>query len=224
MISIIVPILNEEKNIQRLQKNLKALQGEFEVVFCDGGSTDRTLELIDPAFRVVNGRKGRGYQMNEGAKSATGDLLFFIHCDTVLEEDVLNKISLNVKTGKSVGYLRLEFDSASWLMKICAFMSGLRTSVRKIVYGDQGIIITRELLEQLGGIPQLPIMEDLEFSLRLKKQNIPLEQVRSKIITSSRRFEENGMFRTMQQMQKLQLKYLFGKNVELILNEYNDVR
>lgn len=224
MISIIVPVLNEEENVRKLQENLKTLEGDFEVIFCDGGSTDRTLERIAPGFTVVKNQKGRGYQMNAGAKAARGDVLFFVHCDVKLEKNVLTQIPESVRNGEAVGYLKICFDSDKCLMKVCAFMSGLRTSMRKIVYGDQGIVIQRELLEELGGIPELPLMEDLEFSLRLKKKKVPLERIKSSITTSARRFEKNGMLWTMWQMQKMQIRYLLGAKAENMLYEYKDVR
>lgn len=224
MISIIVPVLNEEENVKRLQENLKSLEGEFEVIFCDGGSTDQTLERIAPEFTVIKNQKGRGYQMNAGAKMARGDLLFFIHCDVQLEKNVLKKIPECVKMGQAVGYLQIRFDSDKLLMKICAVMSGLRVSMRKIVYGDQGIVIQRELFEKMGRIPELPLMEDLEFSLRLKKKKVPLQKIQSSITTSARRFEKNGLLWTMWQMQKMQIRYLLGAKAEDMLYEYKDIR
>lgn len=224
MVSIIIPVLNEEKNIKTIQDNLQDLKGDFEVIFCDGGSTDTTVEQIREPFRIIKGRKGRGYQMNDGAKAAKGDILFFIHCDVKLEEDVLEKIPASVREGRVVGYLQLRFDSNKILMKICAFMSGLRASVRKIVYGDQGFVLHRDLFERVGKIPDLPLMEDLEFSLRLKKQRIPLVKMQSRILTSDRRFEKGGMFRTMWKMQQLQVKYLMGTKAETMVGEYQNIR
>lgn len=224
MVSIIIPVLNEEKNIIKLQKNLEKLEGDFEVIFCDGGSTDRTIERIESKYQVVTNKKGRGYQMNAAAAKAKGDLLVFIHCDVELESDLLTKIPDNVKEGRAVGYMKLRFDSAHFLMKICAFMSGLRASIRKIVYGDQGFVIRKELLERVGGIPQIPLMEDLEFSIRLRKNRIPFEMIKSTITTSARRFEENGMLSTMWQMQKMQVKYLLGAKEQSMQYEYKDIR
>lgn len=224
MVSIIVPVFNEEENIIKLQKTLENLEGDFEVIFCDGGSTDHTLERIRPKYHIVRSRKGRGYQMNAGAAKAQGEILFFLHCDAVLESNVLEKIPDCIKRGAAVGYMKLKFDSDSILMKICAVMSDLRVSMRKIVYGDQGIVIRKELLEHLGGIPAIPLMEDLEFSIRLRKQRIPLKKIKSTITTSARRFEENGELRTMWQMQKMQVKYLLGENAESMKYEYKDIR
>lgn len=224
MVSIIIPVLNEEKGIVGLQKNLKKLLGEYEVIFSDGGSTDRTLELISQEFRVVRGEKGRGCQMNRAAKEAAGDILFFIHSDVRLKRDVLLNIPDQVRQGEAAGCLKIVFDSPHILMRICGFMSNLRVKFRKIVFADQGIIIQKELFWKMGGMPELPLMEDYEFSLRMKRSKIPFIRLNSPILVSSRRFQKYGMLWTMWQMQKFQLKYILGVNVEKIAQKYEDIR
>lgn len=224
MVSIIIPVLNEEKGIVGLQKNLKKLLGEYEVIFSDGGSTDRTLELISQEFRVVRGEKGRGCQMNRAAKEAAGDILFFIHSDVRLKRDVLLNIPDQVRQGEAAGCLKIVFDSHHILMRICGFMSNLRVKFRKIVFADQGIIIQKELFWKMGGMPELPLMEDYEFSLRMKRSKIPFIRLNSPILVSSRRFQKYGMLWTMWQMQKFQLKYILGGNVEKIAQKYEDIR
>ena len=224
MVSIIIPVLNEEKGIVGLQKNLKKLLGEYEVIFSDGGSTDRTLELISQEFRVVRGEKGRGCQMNRAAKEAAGDILFFIHSDVRLKRDVLLNIPDQVRRGEAAGCLKIVFDSPHILMRICGFMSNLRVKFRKIVFADQGIIIQKELFWKMGGMPELPLMEDYEFSLWMKRSKIPFIRLNSPILVSSRRFQKYGMLWTMWQMQKFQLKYILGGNVEKIAQKYEDIR
>ncbi len=224
MVSIIIPVLNEEKNIQKIQDNLSQLEGDYEVIFSDGGSTDRTVELIRSPFRVITGNKGRGVQMNRGAREAKGDILFFIHCDVALEKDVLQKLPLAVKEGNAVGYLRIVFVSKHWLMKVCGFMSDMRSRFRKIVFADQSFIIHRDLLEKCGRIPELRFMEDYELSIRLKEQKIPVVKVPSRIYASSRRFEKNGMLRTMWQMQVMQARYRKSRNVGTMEEEYGMIR
>jgi rSAM/selenodomain-associated transferase 2 len=224
MVSIIIPIYNEEKNIRRIQDNLKKLKGDFEVIFCDGGSVDKTISLIDYNFNVVDAPKGRANQMNYGASIAKGDILFFLHCDSEIEKDAIVKIQKAVNEGFSVGCLKLKFDTSKPLMKVCSYMSNLRVKVRHIAFGDQGIFITKDLFEKIGHIPSLPIMEDLELSIRLKKRKIYFKQIDSVIKTSSRRFLDKGIIKTMIQMQKLQLKYLRGEDIEEINREYRDIR
>ena len=224
MISIIIPIYNEEKNIRKIQDNLLKLQGDYEVIFCDGGSSDKTIDLIDNCFTVISCLKGRASQMNHGSKYAKGDILFFLHCDSKIEEDVIIKIQDEINKGCRLGCLKLKFDNEIIWMKICGYMSNLRVKIRKIAFGDQGIFMTKELFEKIGGMPNLPIMEDLELSLRLRKNKYYFKQINSEIITSSRRFLDKGIFKTILHMQKLQIKYLCGKDINEINREYRDIR
>lgn len=224
MVSIIIPIYNEEKNIIKFQRSLSKLRGNFEVIFCDGGSSDKTIDLIDSCFTVINSPKGRANQMNYGSKVAKGDILFFLHCDSIIEDDVIIKIQEEINEGCKVGCLKLKFDNEIIWMKICGYMSNLRVKLRKIAFGDQGIFIKKELFEEIGGMPDLPIMEDLELSLRLKRNKYYFKQIDSYIITSSRRFLDKGIFKTMAQMQKLQLQYLCGRDINKINKEYRDIR
>ena len=149
MVSIIIPIYNEEKNIRKLQDNLSKLKGNFEVIFCDGGSSDNTVNLIEDCYIVLNSPKGRANQMNYGSKFAKGYILFFLHCDSIIEEDVIIKIQEEVNRGCKVGCLKLKYDNEIIWMQICAFMSNLRVKLRKIAFGDQGIFIKKELFEEM---------------------------------------------------------------------------
>lgn len=224
MISIIIPIYNEEKNIIKLQDNLAKLKGNFEVIFCDGGSSDKTKDLIKTTFTLINCPKGRANQMNYGSEVSNGDVLFFLHCDSVIEEDVIIKIQNEIDRGCKLGCLKLKFDNEIIWMKVCGYMSNLRVKLRKIAFGDQGIFITKELFQEIGGMPNLPIMEDLEFSLMLKRKKYYFKQIDSQITTSSRRFLDKGIFKAMTQMQKLQLQYLCGRDINEINKEYRDIR
>lgn len=224
MVSIVIPIYNEEKNIKNLQDNLSKLKGEFEVIFCDGGSKDNTINLIDKKYTVLNSPKGRANQMNYGSDYAKGDILFFLHCDSIIEEDVILKIQDCINKGHKVGCLKLQFDDDIIWMKICGIMSNLRVKFRKIAFGDQGIFIQKDVFKEIGKMPVLPIMEDFELSLRLRRKKYYIKQIDSKIVTSARRFTSKGIFKTMYQMQKLQIQYLCGRNIDEINKEYRDIR
>jgi Glycosyltransferases, probably involved in cell wall biogenesis len=107
MISIIIPTYNEEKNIMKIQENLSRLKGEFEVIFCDGGSLDNTFSSIDKKYIKLHSPKGRANQMNYGSEVAKGDILFFLHCDSVIEDNVLLKIQEEINKGSKVGCLKI---------------------------------------------------------------------------------------------------------------------
>ncbi|KMT22480.1 TIGR04283 family arsenosugar biosynthesis glycosyltransferase [Clostridium cylindrosporum] len=221
--SIIVPTLNEEENIQLLLENIKSLKGDYEVIFSDGGSKDKTLSIIGDKHKIVNSKKGRANQMNTAAKVSVGEVLLFLHCDSILQKDALLKIEEKINKGYSVGCFNIAFDSSSIWMKICGILSNLRVRLRQIAFGDQGIFMKREVFYEVGGIPSLPIMEDYELSLRLRK-SYRICQVDSRIKTSSRRFIKGGIFSTMWKMQRLQSMYRRGVNIEEINRMYKDVR
>lgn len=221
--SIIVPIYNEEKTILGFINNLSTLKGNYEVIFSDGGSSDLTTTYINNKYTVLNSKKGRANQMNYGAKYATGDILLFIHCDSLLEEDVLIKIEEAINKGHSVGCLKLKFKTSNIWMKCCENLSNFRVKSRQIAFGDQGIFMKREVFKEIGGIPNLPIMEDYQLSINLKKK-YKIHQVNSRIITSPRRYEQNGIFKTMFHMQKLQRMFRKGEDIEVINKMYRDIR
>lgn len=227
MISIIVPVYNEEKNIIALLEELNKLKGESEILITDGESRDSTLEMLEKSelpLKIVTGAKGRGRQMNNAAELALGEILFFLHSDSKLEDDVLFKITQAIQEGANWGCLKLAFDQESFLLKFTAYMSNRRVTKKQIVFGDQGIFMTRELFQKAGGFPALPIMEDYELSLRLKKLEQRPMQINSTIITSARRFEKNGVLATMLKMQKLRKQYDKGRDIQSILEEYQDIR
>jgi rSAM/selenodomain-associated transferase 2 len=228
MISIIVPTYNEEKNAGRLLAVLSSLDGEREVIFVDGGSHDRTRETLQNSLpqgaRVLEARRGRAAQCNAASLEARGDIMLFLHADSLVEPDALGRIEGAVEKGAEWGCLKLCFDDAHPLMVLCAFLSNRRARRRGIVFGDQGIFIRSELFRREGGFPEMPLMEDYAFSLRLAGRGIFPVQVESPIVTSARRFREGGRLRTMFRMWRLRRLYRNGLDIESIATRYLDVR
>ena len=224
MISIIIPVLNEEKTIEGLLDNLAALSGMKEIIVADGGSTDRTKELAKSKATVIDCLPGRGLQCNIGALRSKGDILFFIHADSQLMPEALAEIENAVAKGAAWGCLKLRFDDTHWLMRLVEWGSNFRARRRSIVFGDQGIFIKRNLLASLGGFPDLPLMEDYQLSLNLQERQITPVQVNSWITTSARRFTEVGFLRALWQMRRLRKLYRRGVDIDVIRAMYQDIR
>lgn len=224
-ISVIVPIYNEESTIIRMQEQLRGIQDKCEVLLVDGGSTDRTLELIEPEFRVLHSKKGRANQMNLGAKESSGDVLFFLHCDSELPDEPLEHIRYVMKDHRA-GCFGIAFHSKNFFMFTCRVISNHRVKDRKVMFGDQGIFIDRELFFNIGMFPDMPIMEDYEFSLRLKKLGERLGMAGRRIYTSDRRFPKGTIpkLRVMWKMNRLRKMYRDGVSIDAIAQMYRDVR
>lgn len=222
-ISIIIPVLNESKNIDRMIEMLEQLDGDKELIFVDGGSTDATKELIPPAYMVVSTEPGRGRQLNKGAECATGDVMLFLHCDSILGSNGLRSIEEAAAAGYQAGCFSMSFDSKHWLLSIIAYLSNCRARLLGIIFGDQGMFVTKDLFQSLGGFSDIPIMEDLEFSGRLRKA-AKLKQLKDTIVTSARRFERKGILRTILFMHKMKLLYWMRKSPEELYRIYRNVR
>lgn len=222
-VSTIIPIYNEESTIEEFQESIRFLNEESEVIFVDGGSTDRTLELIKPEFKVIRSEKGRANQMNYGAKQSTGDIIFFLHCDSEVPRTAIQEIC-KVMEKHEVGCFGIKFHSNNIWMKFCQVISNHRIKDRKVMFGDQGIFIKRELFFEVGGFPKLPIMEDYQLSLTLKEKGVKIGMTKRRIYTSDRRFVEGGRLRVMWKMNRLRAMYRKGVDINEISRMYRDIR
>ena len=218
-----IPVLNEEKTIQRTIKMLEELEGDREVVFVDGGSTDGTTRLIPAHYKQVKSPKGRALQMNAGAKYATGEILLFLHSDSLLGADSLHRIAECIKAGYDGGCFAMMFSTRGFMLNTISFLSNLRVRLLRVMFGDQCIFVKKDVFESLGGFPEIQLMEDLEFSLKLRRHG-KIKQLRAKVITSARRFEKNGILRTMLLMHKLKILYFMGVSPEKLNRMYRNVR
>ena len=225
-IAIIIPTYNEEETIVSLMNQLKGIKDRCEIVFVDGGSTDNTVKLIEESkFRLLHSKKGRNNQMNLGALSVEADILFFLHCDSTLPPNPLKEI-LDLMEIYRAGCFGIAFKSLSPLMFICRYISNHRVFDRKVMFGDQGIVIDRDLFMEIGMYPDLPIMEDYQLSLTLKEKGVKLGMARHRIYTSARRFKGGPIrkLRLMWKMNRLRAKYRRGVDIEEISAMYKDVR
>jgi rSAM/selenodomain-associated transferase 2 len=224
VISVIIPVLNEEKTIGKTLESLIGHQGDFEIIVVDGGSTDKTVEIASQHSTVLASKKGRAQQMNTGAGRAKGEVLFFHHADCLLEKNAFLELWKIMEDQKIVGgAMTYHMDETSLLFRNHIFWSNLRAGLTKIFLGDHGIFVRRSVFDRIGGYPIIPLMEDVALCRSLKKEG-PLVRANSKMISSSRRFKEKGFLRTVLQLWSNRLLYFLGVPAEKLAGSYEAVR
>lgn len=225
-ISIIVPALNEAESVEMALSALAPLRSAgAEVILADGGSRDGTADrarsLCD---RVVVAPRGRAAQMNAGAAVASGDVLLFLHIDTSLPVDARERISAGLRaTGRMWGRFDVRILGAHPLLPVVAALMNFRSRATGIATGDQAIFVTRETFWRVGGYPEIALMEDIALSRRLKRETPPL-CLRTKVSTSGRRWDRNGLGRTIVLMWRLRLSYFFGADPAELARAYGYTR
>ena len=221
-ISIIIPTLNESGHIESTLACLEPLRLQgHEVIVVDGGSQDKTLEMARlRADKVIQTTPGRAQQMNVGASQASGDILWFIHADTQVFEHAAQQIRNVMKNEHNHwGRFDIRLSGKHFLLRVVERLMNLRSYLTGIATGDQGIFVRRTCFEAIGRFKPIPLMEDIEISRRLKKWSRPC-CIHDTIITSSRRWEQNGVLRTILLMWRLRLAYALGVSPEKLAHEY----
>lgn len=223
-LSIIIPVLNEEQTIGATLTNLVGVRAE-EVIVVDGGSDDRTREIVRQGNGFLTSSvKGRARQMNHGARIATGDVLLFLHADTRLPHTAKADIDDSLRDARCVGgRFDVQLDSQRWLLVTIGRLISFRSRLSRVATGDQAIFVRRKAFEELGGFPDIPLMEDIAFSRMLKAAG-PIACLESKVITSARRWEKNGPIRTIFLMWTLKSLYLAGVSPHLLARLYTHAR
>jgi len=223
-VSVIIPALNEEKNIRTTLEALKPI-APYEVVVADGGSTDRTREICQSlGTTVLSSPRGRGRQMNEGARRASGDVLLFLHADSRLPPTALDDVCTALSDPQYVGgRFDVELDKDRWMLRVVGRLISLRSRLTKVATGDQAIFVRREVFESIGGYPDIPLMEDVALSRALKRAG-RVACLRSRVITSARRWQMEGLWRTIVKMWTLKLLYLMGVSPLRLKRFYGDAR
>jgi rSAM/selenodomain-associated transferase 2 len=223
-VSVIVPVLDEEKTIATTLEALIAL-APHEIIVVDGGSTDRTAEICQQFdVKVMVSARGRARQMNSGAKAASGDILLFLHADTTLPNSAFDDIRLALGDSRYVGgRFDVELAGQHWMLKVIGAMINYRSRLSKVSTGDQAIFVRRFVFEQIGGYPDIPLMEDLAFC-RMLRHTGEIACLKSRVMTSARRWEIDGVWRTILRMWALKLLYLAGISPNRLKQYYADAR
>jgi rSAM/selenodomain-associated transferase 2 len=198
MISVIIPALNEERALPLTLESLFQQSGDFEVIVVDGGSHDRTVEVAHrwPAVRVITAAAGRAEQMNAGAALAQGELLVFLHADTLLPDNTTQLLAQLADDKAALwGGFHQQFSGRSRSLRFISWLTNTRCLITKVFYGDQGLFVNREMFAKVGGF-QTGHLEDINISKRLRKLSPPVFLAEC-VITDSRKFEQMGPIRSL---------------------------
>lgn len=196
-ISIIIPCLNEARFLPKTIENCKRLEGNFEIIVVDGGSSDGTITAIQKFedVKLFASNQGRAVQMNYGAKKATGEILLFLHADTLLPHKTYTLITNQLQKKNFIGgSFRLKLDKKDVFLKFYSWCS--RFNLEFFTYGDHGIFMKRDVFMDIEGFKEIPFMEDIEIQKRLHRKG-KFKKLNDYVVTSGRRFEKNGTFKQL---------------------------
>ena len=231
-ISIVIPILNEADNLPHLFANINSLKpAPQQVILVDGGSNDDSISIMQSfieqsmldnyhkiVWRMTESKAGRARQMNAGAALATGDVLLFLHADTQLPNQAIAQVTIAVKTSEW-GRFDVKLNSRQPMLWVVSQMINWRSRLTSIATGDQAIFINKDLFDKIGGYPNQALMEDVEICKQLKNIAKPA-RLRSKVITSARRWQQHGTWRTIILMWQLRFDYWRGVSAANIKARY----
>jgi rSAM/selenodomain-associated transferase 2 len=220
-ISIVVPILNEEDTISNCLNKLKTLRHKgYEIIVVDGGSSDNTVSLATPLCdQIIHSKKSRSIQMNTGAATASGRCFLFLHADTVLPEDIPDLLSKIENIENIWGRFDIKLSGRAWLFRVIEKCMNVRSRLTGIATGDQVIFVGKELFAKINGYPEIALMEDIAISSLLIRYSKPV-CLREKVVSSSRRWETNGIIKTIIKMWILRLLYFFQYDTNKLAKLY----
>ncbi|HHT9112645.1 MAG: TIGR04283 family arsenosugar biosynthesis glycosyltransferase [Planctomycetes bacterium] len=221
-ISVVIPTLNEEFHIEKTLQSVTRQEGDYEIYVVDGGSADNTVAIAKRYACVINSKRGRAVQMNAGAKLCMGDILLFLHADTLLPDNAFREIRKRMQDDTVVGgSFYIAFDADNFILRGVSFIT--RFNFRLFHFGDQGIFVRRDVFRKLRGYKEMPIMEDYDFYKRLREEGKVI-LIRMPVISSARRFIRKGVLRQLLINKFVVLAYWAGLDIQTIKRFYDDMR
>jgi rSAM/selenodomain-associated transferase 2 len=222
-VSVIIPTLDEREQIAATLAPLQQPRRDgHEVIVVDGGSEDGTCDIASgSADRILSSPQGRALQMNAGAREARGEVLLFLHADTLIPAESFQAFLEEFPWSRRAwGRFDVRLSGRRRMLRVVEKMMNLRSRLSGIATGDHGIFVRRETFEKIGGYPQIPLMEDVAISRRLKRESRPYFP-HGHVVTSSRRWEEYGIRRTILLMWRLRLAYALGADPADLARSYH---
>jgi rSAM/selenodomain-associated transferase 2 len=219
-ITVIIPTFNESSHVKALLVYLRRLNRKMELMVSDGGSTDGTSDIAKPLAGVLRSRKGRGAQMNAGAAIADGEILWFLHADCHPHPDSIEEM-LRALGNPAVagGGFEYDLDHPGLIFRLTEFFSNRKNRLLKLLYGDMGIFVRKEVFEKMGGFKEIPLMEDMDFCKRLKKHG-KIIIIPKRISTSAKRWIEEGAVKNLVRNWLLQIAWSLGASPDALSKHY----
>jgi rSAM/selenodomain-associated transferase 2 len=222
--SVIIPVLHEAVNINRVIRHLRKIDGgrSAEIIVVDGSPRMDTLEVIEDADVIkVSAGKGRARQMNEGAARARGEVLIFLHADTLIPKNAFRKIGEVISSGRYIGgAFDLLINSDRRFMKFVTWSAGVRSRITRVPYGDQAIFIRKDYFDEVGGYKDIPLMEDVELMKKVRRRGGRIRILKERAETSARKYISDGIYFSAVRNHALRMLYALGVKPETLAKIY----
>jgi len=223
-ISVIIPVLHEHKKINEILDSIKSVANDvpYEMIVVDGDSSGGTIvHISDSSVITLTAQRGRALQMNAGAARAWGDILLFLHADTLLPPKAFSKIITALSNSSFIGgAFDLKIQNQRWIFRAIGRAASWKHRLTRVPYGDQAIFILRRYFENIGGYAGIPLMEDVELMRRVKRQGGRIIILPEAVTTSSRKWETDGVFYTIIRNWIIQVLYLLGMPARRLIKYY----